>query len=140
MEYCTTIGVDVSDRTSKICVMAKTPSGERRIVAETTCATTEAGFAECLAKFDRGWPVAFETGTHCRWMERHIRSLGFRAIVANPAKARISGDPTSKNDRNDARGLARLALADCGVRIGGRRHWLPRSGRRRRGLIAKKMD
>ena len=112
MEYCTTIGVDVSDRTSKICVMTKAPSGERRIVVETTCATTEAGFAECLAKFDRGWSVAFETGTHCRWMERHIRSLGFRVIVANPAKARISGDPTSKNDRNDARGLARLALAD----------------------------
>ena len=112
MEYSTTIGVDVSDRTSKICVMTKTPAGERRIVKETTCATTRAGFAECLAKFDRGWPVAFETGTHCRWMERHIRSLGFRVIVANPAKARISGDPTSKNDRNDARGLARLALAD----------------------------
>ena len=72
--------------------------------------------------------MVFETGTHCRWMERHIRSLGFRAIVANPAKARISGDPTSKNDWNDARGLARLALADCGVRIGGRRHWLPRDG------------
>ena len=99
----------MSDRTSKICVMTKTPAGERRIVKETTCATTRAGFAECLAKFDRGWPVAFETGTHCRWMERHIRSLGFRVIVANPAKARVSGDPTSKNDRGDARGLA---LAD----------------------------
>ena len=112
MEHCTTIGVDVSDRTSKICVMTKAEGGERRIVVETTCATTKAGFEEAFAKFDRGWPVAFETGTHCRWMERHIRSLGFRAIVANPAKARISSDPTSKNDRNDARGLARLALAD----------------------------
>ena len=112
MEHCTTTGVDVSDRTSKICVMTKAEGGERRIVVETTCATTKACFEEAFAKFDRGWPVAFETGTHCRWMERHIRSLGFRAIVANPAKARISGDPTSKNDRNDARGLARLALAD----------------------------
>ncbi len=102
MEYCTTIGVDVSDRTSKICVMTKTPG----IVKETACATTRVGFADCLAKFDRGWPVVFETGTHCRWMESHIRSLGFRVIVANPAKARISGDPTSKNDRNDARGRA----------------------------------
>ena len=44
-----------------------------------------------------------------------IRSLGFRAIVANPAKARISSDPTSRNDRNDARGLARLALADPAI-------------------------
>ena len=29
MEYDTTIGVDVSDRTSKICVMRKMPDGER---------------------------------------------------------------------------------------------------------------
>ena len=85
MEYCTTSGVDVSDRTSKICVMTKTPG----IVKETTCATTRAGFADCLAKFDRGWPVVFETGMHGRWMESHIRSLGLRVIVANPAKARI---------------------------------------------------
>ena len=112
MEHCTTTGVDVSDRISKICVMTKAEGGERRIVVETTCATTKAGFEEAFAKFDRGWPVAFETGTHCRWMERHIRSLGFRAIVANPAKARISSDPTSRNDRNDARELARLAIAD----------------------------
>ena len=112
MEYSTTIGVDVSDRTSKICVMAKTPDGGRRIVAETTCATTKDGFAEAAVKFDRSWPVVFETGTHCRWMERHFKSLGFRVIVANPAKVKLMGDPTSKTDRNDARKLARLALAD----------------------------
>ena len=66
MEYSTTIGVDVSDRTSKICVMAKSSGGERRIVIETTCATTKAGFEEAFAKYDRSWPVVFETGTHCR--------------------------------------------------------------------------
>ncbi|MBR0066537.1 MAG: transposase, partial [Kiritimatiellae bacterium] len=102
----------MSDRTSKICVMAKTPDGGRRIVAETTCATTKDGFAEAAVKFDRSWPVVFETGTHCRWMERHFKSLGFRVIVANPAKVKLMGDPTSKTDRNDARKLARLALAD----------------------------
>lgn len=53
MEYSTTIGVDVSDRTSKICVMARTPDGGRRVVVETTCATTKDGFAEAAAKFDR---------------------------------------------------------------------------------------
>ena len=31
MEYCTTIGADVSDRTTKICVMTKAEGGERRI-------------------------------------------------------------------------------------------------------------
>ena len=61
------------------------PGGGRRVVVETTCATTKDGFAEAAAKFDRSWPVVFETGTHCRWMERLFKSLGFRAIVANPA-------------------------------------------------------
>ena len=69
MEYCTTIGVDVSDRTSKVCVMTKHPDGRREAIIETTCHTTRAGFIECFTNFDRTWPVAFETGTHCRWMK-----------------------------------------------------------------------
>lgn len=112
MEYCTTIGADVSDRTTKICVMAKAEGGERRIVVETTCATTEAGFEEAFSKFDRSWPVVFETGTHCRWMDRLFRKMGFRTIVGNPGKIPSITKSNTKNDRNDARELARLALAD----------------------------
>ena len=112
MEYCTTIGADVSDRTTKICVMTKADGGERRIVVETTCATTEAGFEEAFSKFDRSWPVVFETGTHCRWMDRLFRKMGFRTIVGNPGKIPSITKSNTKNDRNDARELARLALAD----------------------------
>ena len=112
MEYCTTIGADVSDRTTKICVMTKADGGERRIVLETTCATTKAGFEEAFAKFDRSWPVVFETGTHCRWMDRLFRKMGFRTIVGNPGKIPSITKSNTKNDRNDARELARLALAD----------------------------
>ena len=112
MEYSTTIGVDVSDRTSKICVMTKLPGGERRVVVETTCATTKAGFEEAFSKFDRSWPVIFETGTHCRWMDKCFRGLGFKDIVANPGKIPSITKSNKKNDRNDARELARLAIAD----------------------------
>ena len=112
MEYNTTIGVDVSDRTSKICVMAKLPGGERKIVVETTCATTKAGFEEAFSKFDRPWPVIFETGTHCRWMDKCFRGLGFKDIIANPGKIPSITKSNKKNDRNDARELARLAIAD----------------------------
>ncbi len=112
MEYCTTIGADVSDRTTKICVMTKAEGGERRIVVETTCATTEAGFEEAFSKFDRSWPVVFETGTHCRWMDRLFRKMGFRTIIGNPGKIPSITKSNTKNDRNDARELARLALAD----------------------------
>ena len=112
MEYCTTIGADVSDRTTKICVMTKADGGERRIVVETTCATTKAGFEEAFAKFDRSWPVVFETGTHCRWMDRLFRKMGFKTIVGNPGKIPSITKSNTKNDRNDARELARLAIAD----------------------------
>ena len=87
--FQTTIGVDVSDRTSKVCVMAKT-GGERRVLVETTCATAKDGFSECFAKFDRSWPVVFETGTHCRWMKWHFEGRGFHPIVGNPAKAKAA--------------------------------------------------
>ena len=80
MEYCTTIGADVSDRTTKICVMTKAEGGERRIVVETTCATTKA--------------------------------MGFKTIVGNPGKIPSITKSNTKNDRNDARELARLAIAD----------------------------
>lgn len=111
MDYYTTIGIDTSDRTSKVCVMTK-EGGARTVVVETTCATTKEGFSECLGKFDRSWLVVFETGTHCRWMKAHIESLGFRVVVANPAEVRLITESNAKSDRSDARKLARLALAD----------------------------
>lgn len=111
MEYCTTIGIDVSDKTSKICVMTK-EDGNRRILVETTCETTKDGFAECFEKFDRSWLVVFETGTHCRWMKMHFEALGFKVVVANPAEVKLITDSNAKNDKSDARKLARLALAD----------------------------
>jgi len=111
MEYYTTIGIDVSDRTSKICVMAK-EGGRRTVLVETTCETTKDGFAQCCSKFDRSWPVVFETGTHCRWMKQHFEALGFRTIVANPAEVKLITESNAKSDRSDARKLARLALAD----------------------------
>ena len=82
MEYYTAIGIDVSDKTSKICVMAKI-AGERRIVEETTVATTKEAFSEYLATKDRKAAVTFETGAHCRWMAQLIRSMGFKVNVAD---------------------------------------------------------
>ena len=111
MEYYTTIGVDVSDKTSKICVMTK-DGGKRRVIVETTCPTTRGGFSECFSKFDRAWPVVFETGAHCRWMKAHFESMGFKAIVANPAEVKLITESNAKSDRSDARKLARIALAD----------------------------
>ena len=73
-EYYTTIGMDVSDRTTKVCVMAK-ERGARRIIEETTIPTTGDALRAYLSGKSSDWPVVFETGTHCRWMKREVESL-----------------------------------------------------------------
>lgn len=112
MEYNTTIGIGVSDKTSKICMMTKI-NGERRIIDEATVKTSREGFSKYLADKDHSIPVVFETGTHCRWMRDLIaRDLDFKVYVANPAKLPMITQSNTKNDRNDAKELARIALAD----------------------------
>ena len=111
MEYYTTIGADVSDRTSKICVMTKT-GGKPTVVGETTIPTTPDGFRGFLKTQDPSSPLVFETGTHCRWIKDVAEEAGFKVFVANPCRLRLITESKTKNDRNDAKALARLALAD----------------------------
>ncbi len=111
-EYHATIGMDVSDRTTKVCVMSK-EGGARRILEKTTIPTTGDGLRAYLSGKGADWPVVFETGAHCRWMRREVESLGMRAIVASPSRLRMVTESDTKDDRNDARDLARLALADA---------------------------
>ena len=139
-EYYTTIGMDVSDRTTKVCVMAK-ERGARRVLEETTIPTTKDGLRAYLSGKSADWPVAFETGAHCRWMKREVESLGMKAIVANPSKLRMVTESNTKNDRNDARELARIALADVEllhpVRLRGERCQQPLRLLKARDMLVK---
>ena len=56
--------------------------------------------------------VALEVGTHSPWVSRYIASLGHEVIVANPHKVKLITQSVRKNDRIDARQLARLARVD----------------------------
>ena len=110
----TTIGMDVSDRKTQVCVMAKDGKSPK-IVMETVIPTTKEGLAKFLSTQDRSAPVAFETGMHCRWMNEVAEGLGFKVYVANPCRLRMITESKTKNDVNDARMLARLALSDPGL-------------------------
>ena len=112
--YYTTIGIDVSDRKSQICVMSRA-CGKPEVVLETTIPTTREGLAKFLATQDRSSPVTFETGTHCRWMSEVAAGMDFRVYVANPCRLRMITESRTKNDVNDARTLARMTLADVGL-------------------------
>ena len=109
--YYTIIGMDVGDRKTQVCVMAR-GGATPKVVMETTIPTTKEGLAKFLATQDRASAVAFETGTHCRWMNEVAEGMGFKVYVANPCRLRMITESKTKNDKNDARTLARIALAD----------------------------
>ena len=56
--------------------------------------------------------MAIEVGPHSRWVSQVIGECGHDAIVANASKVRFIFANNGKNDRVDARSLARLARVD----------------------------
>jgi transposase len=104
------IGVDVSDKTSHYCALS--PDGE--ITAEGTLRTTPAGFTEQFPQATR-CRIVLEVGTHSPWISRLLRSQGHEVIVANAGRVRMIYENDNKNDRVDARTLARLTRVDTGL-------------------------
>jgi transposase len=71
--------------------------------------------AKAMGEAFRGMPrsrIALETGTHSPWVSRLLSGLGHEVIVAHARKARLIGESRRKDDRLDARTLARLARID----------------------------
>jgi len=56
--------------------------------------------------------IALEVGTHSPWVSALVRGLGYEVIVANAREVRAISKSKKKNDKLDARKLARLAHAD----------------------------
>lgn len=102
-----TMGVDLGDRSSRYCILDE--QGE--VLAEGSVATTKKGFAQVLGSKPRS-RVALEVGTHSPWVSRYLGDMGHEVIVANARRVRLITDSTSKDDRLDAKTLARLARID----------------------------
>src|SRR5207253_2903816 len=56
--------------------------------------------------------IAMETGTHSPWVSRLLTGLGHEVIVAHAQRVRLIVKSRRKDDRLDARTLARLARID----------------------------
>jgi transposase len=102
-----TIGLDLGDRFSSYCVLDE--DGE--IILEQRLATTPEAVKQI---FGRMAPccIAMETGTHSPWVSRLLTALGHEVIVAHAQKVRLIVKSRRKDDRIDARTLARLARID----------------------------
>src|SRR5437879_5900411 len=102
-----TVGIDLGDRSSRYCILDE--QGE--VLAEGSVATTKKGFAQVFGSKPRS-RVALEVGTHSPWVSRYLADLGHEVIVANARRVRLITDSTRKDDRLDAKTLARLARID----------------------------
>jgi transposase len=105
-----TIGLDLGDRFSHYCILNE--SGE--VIGEHNLPTTPKGIDEVFHRIPRS-RIALETGTHSPWVSRQLGRLGHEVIVAHARNVRLIGDSSRKDDRFDARTLARLARIDPGL-------------------------
>jgi transposase len=102
-----TIGLDLGDRSSWYCVLDE--AGE--VIGEQKVGTTAKAMREAFGAMPRS-RVALETGMHSPWVSRLLEERGHEVIVAHARNVRLIGESRKKDDRLDARTLARLARID----------------------------
>jgi transposase len=106
-EHKLTIGLDLGDRWSWYCLLDEV--GE--VLLEQKLSTTPKAMREVFGAIPR-CRIALETGMHSPWVSRTLSELGHEVIVAYARKVRLIGESRKKDDRLDARTLARLARID----------------------------
>src|SRR5271165_571277 len=111
-----TIGLDLGDRTSYYCMLDEAGN----VILERSLPTTSNGIRQAFGRIPR-CRMAMETGTHSPWVSRQLSELGHEVIVAHARNVRLIGESSRKDDRVDARTLARLARIDPGL-LGPVRH------------------
>src|ERR1700738_779681 len=102
-----TIGVDLGDRWSFYCVLDEAG----KIILEQKVPATPEAMKQTFGKIPRSL-IAMETGTHSPWVSRLLTELGHEVLVAHAQKVELITKSNRKEDRHDARTLARLARID----------------------------
>ena len=104
---CPVVGLDLGDRYSHYCMLSDRGEWMEEGRIQSTVASVEKHFG--------GEPrmrIGLEIGSHSPWVSRLLKSYGHEVIVANPRKIPTLTKSESKNDRNDAEQLARMAAFD----------------------------
>src|SRR4029450_10740385 len=97
-----TIGCDLGDKRSEVCVLDAEGNVRQRASVRTTMKGLREFFGRTRAH------VVIEVGAHSRWVSSLLKELGHRVTVANPRKVKLISENDNKTDRHDAELLARL--------------------------------
>jgi transposase len=101
------IGIDLGDKRSRYCFLDKLGA----VTLEGSLATTKDEFLAHFSSIPRS-RIALEVGTHSPWVTDLLKGLGHEVHVANPRKMESIHKNKRKNDRVDAKILARCVRAD----------------------------
>lgn len=101
------IGIDLGDKKHAVCVLG----ADGRIIKERFIINSRCSLERLSGEYP-GAVMVMEVGSHSPWTSRFLEALGHRVLVANPRKTRAIWKNERKDDRKDARMLARLARAD----------------------------
>jgi len=106
VEHIETIGCDLGDKQSELCILLPSGESKRPQPVKTTRAAMRTFFTRPPAH------VVIEVGAHSRWVSQLLKDLGHQVTVANPRRVQLISQNDSKDDRVDAELLARLGRAD----------------------------
>lgn len=102
-----TIGLDVSDRWTELCMVDAAGTVTETGRVGTTLVALERRFATMPPT-----RIVLETGAHSPWVSRALASWGHEVIVANARRGKLIAHNHSKADTVDAELLARLGRVD----------------------------
>ena len=107
LESQQTVGLDVGDRWTYICVL---DNGSGDVVDQGRVRTTREALER---RFDRSrMRIALEVGSQSPWISRLLEGFGHDVLVANARQVALVFASRRKGDRVDAESLARLARFD----------------------------
>jgi len=103
----TTVGIDIGDRYSHLCILDE----EGEVLERSRIATTRRGMTSRFRSLPAS-RVVVEASTHSPWITELLGSFGHEVIVANPRRVALIYAEHTKNDEVDAETLARLGRLD----------------------------
>lgn len=96
-------GIDLGAKRSHVCVMR-----DGKIESEFVVNSTPASFSEAFVDFEDGGRVLMEVCGSSPWASKILEEMGFEVAVCQATILKETVAPKRKNDRDDARALAKL--------------------------------